>query len=602
MNANPSIDDIVKTVNCRDILLPHYKYNLLPWEEIEAKSPVVMVKDWQIVGPFDNTNNVFNYEYKEVLDNAAGTKTFDGEGGRKIKWELLPTKHMDYWIEYGECYGQIGNDEIHYLQSFVQSNQEQEVLLHLTTQQKYRVWINDKTMDEAQGEESYKVYKCKLNKGYNRIVVQLTSGSSNNFSLYFTTIGNKGIKDFGYSATPQAYTKSTTNVTTDVTPSISTMWKAYNKQDTTSFLYHLGNVQHSLYEKEEKQQTILNNAYKAFPSYVGFVNYKIDLLKESGGTRTISEAFGSKITMTIRRGGGETDKADSIRMLKNGLLNNSKEAYIYYMKGLEELENNSKEDKKVMDTLATCIKNGIDTYGKTLELLTMQYNLSTDPKEEEALLKNIKDKYSSWNIDKNYYLKQIKNGKKGKEDYVQYINQKYGSKPNTPFVAFEADQYFDKNEFSKALKSLDVLEKSHFFANVGNKLAEKKEYNTAIQLLKKEKERYPFQSNVRENLASAYDYTNQTELAKTEYKNLITLTNSNDEEWYKKAGIVTPMSIVDTILLQKVMDTLTNKDYKGKEGESIAALFSYTITGLLNTSMTEMSYLIIKITLPDKKC
>lgn len=147
--------------------------------------------NWQYVGTFDNINGSgFDKPYGPIADVAKG-KGFTSYNNTTIDW-FTPAieSHQGWMLPF--MYFTSGSG-IGYMQTFVESPADQEVLLCLGGSGAFKMWVNDKQLiaepEEKVTEVDYWKVRCKLNKGYNRVLLQMgyTSETSRpNFIVRFT--------------------------------------------------------------------------------------------------------------------------------------------------------------------------------------------------------------------------------------------------------------------------------------------------------------------------------------------------------------------------------------------------------------------------------
>jgi tetratricopeptide (TPR) repeat protein len=173
------------------------------------------IQNWQYVGPFENLSQSGIFKNYGPLENPDGKAGFSSLTHAKVKWFSPSNENPDGWIPFSN---QIHHQTaVSYAQTFVTSSTDQVVLFNVGVTGAIRVWLNDamilsETTERMTELDTYTV-KCKLQKGVNRILVQMsyTQNAYPNFGLRITDLnyepvaGIKGSNVFKpYTKTPQS--------------------------------------------------------------------------------------------------------------------------------------------------------------------------------------------------------------------------------------------------------------------------------------------------------------------------------------------------------------------------------------------------------------
>lgn len=145
------------------------------------------VKNWSTVGVFDNTSGSgFNKDYG-ALQHPEASYVFTNKIGADVKWFSLGVGRNDRWWDMEYHYGI--SDAIIYAQTFVESDADCDVLLMAGSSGSMKIWVNDLLIasenEERNTDNDVYNYKVKLNKGFNRILLQVGSSEieRNNFMV-----------------------------------------------------------------------------------------------------------------------------------------------------------------------------------------------------------------------------------------------------------------------------------------------------------------------------------------------------------------------------------------------------------------------------------
>ena len=174
-------------------------------------SKVVTVEKWQVVGEFENiSESGFNVNHGP-LNHPEATKTFKNKRGVDVKWFNLPMPRRDKWVDFANHF--YTDNSIIYAQSFCKSPDEREVQFRLGTSGSAKVWVNDHLIFEESEERNNAAdtynFTAKLNKGYNRILIQIGASEINQSNFLLRVTDNKGVShsDLEYSTRKMTYTK-----------------------------------------------------------------------------------------------------------------------------------------------------------------------------------------------------------------------------------------------------------------------------------------------------------------------------------------------------------------------------------------------------------
>jgi predicted Zn-dependent protease len=170
------------------------------------------INSWQVLGTFDNTSGSgFNKDWGAV-QKAKLSDVFKNEVDADVTWYTPSAVKHDNWF-YFDYYFDYRN-AIMYAQSFVTSPADQEVYLRAGNSGSLKIWVNDALVssiaDERNCDLDIYAYKVKLNKGANRILVQIGESETDaaNFMVRLTDADANPIPGLVATAEYANYTKS----------------------------------------------------------------------------------------------------------------------------------------------------------------------------------------------------------------------------------------------------------------------------------------------------------------------------------------------------------------------------------------------------------
>lgn len=190
----------------------HYYSSMELEKSKEMFASLQALEDWQFAGPFDNINGSgFNKNYGPLTQLEPG-KGFISYNNTAIDWFTPSLTNRQGWLFVGTVFPTTA--AIGYTQTFVHADAEKDALLCLGGGGAFRVWLNDKELisepDEKTTELDFYKVKCHLNKGYNRVLVQIgytTETSNPNFIVRLTNERYEPLKGITSTSKLQPYTR-----------------------------------------------------------------------------------------------------------------------------------------------------------------------------------------------------------------------------------------------------------------------------------------------------------------------------------------------------------------------------------------------------------
>ncbi len=181
----------------------------LEWKEVGS------FIDWQFVGPFENLSGTGFYKDHGPLAHPEKTAVFSGVNKAPISWFTPSASNQDAWKFISSHV--LNKTAIVFAQSFIYSSEDREIMLNAGGSGSLKVWVNDGLVVSESKEQvtelDYYRGLSKLNKGYNRILVQVgyTGNSTPNFIVRCTDANGNAIAGLKEVTSPQPYIKSAAN-------------------------------------------------------------------------------------------------------------------------------------------------------------------------------------------------------------------------------------------------------------------------------------------------------------------------------------------------------------------------------------------------------
>lgn len=171
------------------------------------------IHNWQYTGPFENLSKSGHYKSYGPYEHPEPGANFKSISNATITWFTPTVESSNGWNSV--AYQVNRSTAVVYTQTFVNSLVEQDVYCSLGTLASVKAWINDELViaesEERVTELDTYVVRCHLNKGVNRVLIQLgfTDNSNPGFCLRFTDEKFRPINGITSSSTYSSYSKVT---------------------------------------------------------------------------------------------------------------------------------------------------------------------------------------------------------------------------------------------------------------------------------------------------------------------------------------------------------------------------------------------------------
>lgn len=473
------------------------------------------INKWQFVGVFDNTSGSgFDKAYAPQTDPSASAM-FDNKVGAKVKWYTIPQSRYDKWVDFAFSFN-YGNS-IMFAQSFVKSETEQDIVLRLGVSGSMKVWINDALVGSESEERNTDIdvynYKTHLNKGYNRILVQIGESEADNANFLLRITDEKGnpISGLTVSSEPQPYTKLSTIKSEQIPLFAETFFEAKIKENPSSIInyYLLANT----YLRNDKVYEARKVLYKAK-----------ELAPNSGYlSRSLMEAYS--------REGNTTDQSKESENLKK--IDPENISAIQTL--IDEAE--TKEDYDEMEKLVDKLES---LYGEDQRTLTYRLSIAGNRKKNEEIVKIGEEGYKKY-PDAYTFVKmksaieqEVNKSMKG----AIGVYEKYLKNNNSESARVAvASLYFKNGSPDKGVKMYEqiIADKPYavgYLTDLSEYYTETKNYTKAIDYAEQALEYAPYIGSFWARLGKVYDAMNNKSEA-IENLNKATYYNPNDYETKK---------------------------------------------------------------------
>ena len=461
----PNLNTTLKADICED-LAKHYEamQNLKKSREYFARIGSVM--DWQIVGDFENISaSGFDKNYAPIKHPESGY-IFKNKIGADVQWFNLTNQVPGRWIDFTNNF--YCNNTLIFAQTFCQSPADQTVNFRVGTSGSLKVWVNDQLIfseddERNNGIDTY-VFPAKLNKGDNRILLQVGCSEITQCNFMFRVTDNKDIlkNDLTYSTTYQKYNKAIGSASSLIISTAEEYFLKQIKDNPQKLVNYI--VLANAYLANDKKQDALNillEAQKVAPD-CSYLLYQMAEFYIRDKNRTSFSLTQEKLK--------QVDPENPLVL--NTFINEAfeKENYVEARQLIEKKEK---------------------LYADNKDLAYYKIRLASAENKPEDYAKFINLYYKKYSSDYNFVYQKYNYEKNVKHNEAEAISclEKY------------TDKFFDKN-------ALGTLTGEYFQANKVNKGFEK--LNLLIEYL-------PFSENYNKYMADAYTELANYKLAEKNY-------------------------------------------------------------------------------------
>lgn len=167
---------------------------------------------WSTVGVFENVSGSGFGKDFGVLAHPDNSSSFTNKTGAKVSWFDVPNPRSARWWDF-EYQHDITNSII-YAQTFLTSDADRDVLMLTGVSGSMKIWINDflvgSESEERNTDNDVYNYVVKLQKGTNRILIQLGASEidNSNFMVRFADTSGNLITGLKASSQYAPYTKA----------------------------------------------------------------------------------------------------------------------------------------------------------------------------------------------------------------------------------------------------------------------------------------------------------------------------------------------------------------------------------------------------------
>ena len=435
---------------------------------------------WQVLGDFENiSGSGFDKDWGAVA-KAGPENMFKNSVNADVKWYTPTENKPNNWF-YFDYYFSL-NDVILYAQTFVTGPSAQEVYLRAGTSGSLKIWINDALFSSIPEERNCDLdiyaYKINLNKGNNRILVQIGQSeiSAANFMIRLTDVDGNPIAGLTCSPDYADYVKSSAQPTNNILPFFAeTYFEQKIKENPDNLLYYL--LLGEIYLRNDKAYEGIQILKKAesFAPKSSFVSYRL------------SEAY--------MRAQNRTDYSREIENIKQ----NDPDSYIaliHTFSDAVDMEQYS-EAEEINDKIKRLYGEDSASAARDIRLLSLQ-------KKIDELISVVTKAYTEYPYNYDYmYLsyaveENIRRNTKAATKIVENYCKRYF---NTSAMNLLAERYINLGQTNKGM---DVYKKriqympytTGFKYSYAERLRKMQKYDEALAVLNEIQNSAPYLSGV----------------------------------------------------------------------------------------------------------
>ena len=433
------------------------------------------LRNWSTVGTFENlSSSGFDQDYG-VLAHPEPGHPFTNMTGTTVRWFNIPDARNDRWLDLAYHYD-ITNS-IAYTQTFLTSETDQEALLLLGVAGSVKMWINDFLVvsepEERDTDLDVYSYKVKLQKGVNRILVQIGASeiSSSNFMVRFADLQGHLLPAMKTSYSYEPYTRATPYAVQKLPFFAEQYFEDKLSNNTATQLDKL--MLSSVYSHNDKR----------------FEHRRIihQMKAELPGNTVVSEATIEAFT----RDKNKTDQTREIEFLKS----NDPESLVALQYRYSDATN-----KEEYDEAQKLLRRQVELYGeneeaelKTISLLAYKKDFATMMKELESGLGKYPDNSTLVMLEYKVQKEAYKNQQRAIRVLESYTRNHYDNDIIEALIDDKMKNNRKEEGFSLYRRMIeDKPYSTLYYSKIADKYYEVQDYRNAAEWLQKAIDRAPY--------------------------------------------------------------------------------------------------------------
>lgn len=467
------------------------------------------VRGWSTVGIFDNTSaSGFNKDFG-VLAHPETNYDFKNAHGTMVRWFNIPDARTDRWLdlEYSHL---IGNSVV-YAQTFITCDADKDVAMLLGLSGSFKIWVNDFLIGQEAEERNTDLvvynYKVKLQKGVNRVLIQIGSSDIDraNFMLRFADNNGNTLPITG-SPTALPYTKA-----------VAYEVKMISMFAETFFLDKLAENPNSFVD-----MMLLLNVYSHNDKRYEGRKLIQQLKKMASNSTLVSE----KAIECYSRDKNSTAATKEFEFIKSNDPNSM------YGIALRYQEAYNKED---FDSAKILLNQRIQLYGANAETATKSIDILGKKKDYENVVKELDKAYKMYPGNRAFTAMEYgvmqsinKDPKKSNKLLEDYLQDHY----DVDIVSAVSENLMKMGKKDEGMKMLKKMSEDRPYAvgnynNIADKYFAMQDYHAAALWQQKAIDLAPYVGKMHYSKGTILDAKGDKADAKTELRKAVELTPNN---------------------------------------------------------------------------
>jgi tetratricopeptide (TPR) repeat protein len=474
------------------------------------------IRKWQILGNFENISKSGFHKDFEALAHPEKDYVFKNKYGGSIKWQQIDQTDINGWLNFNHHY--FVSNSLFYAQTFYQATNDQEVQLRIGVTGAVKVWVNDQLVLQEPEERDTKVdhfvIQTNMNKGNNRILIQIGSSDLEGVELYvrLTDLNGQPIENSNFTNQLTTYNKNNEVKSKIVANETENFFKDKIANQPDEILNHLVLAQYYILESRiEEAKEIVNNALERFPNSLSFL---------------------SDLTLIYMHDDNSTGSSTILEKIKN---ENPENLIALKMKYQEEVDKeNYDEAIKILDVIEKKGTKKKYMIGSRIAMAAFKGQMSTMLNLIEDAYKAYPDDYSIVNL-KYIVEKEINQNQKMA---IKVIENYLNDFQNDEATELLFDLYIEKGEFKKAYALYEnIIKYNPTYIGYVKAIADSNfitgNYDEAIKNYSKVLQIAPYIGEYHANLAKTFSEMKMKKEAIEKYKDAI-LFNPSDYDSREK--------------------------------------------------------------------
>lgn len=470
------------------------------------------IDNWQVLGTFDNTSGSgFNKDFG-ALTNIGPDAVFKNKVNADVKWFTPPHARNDRWFDFDYYF--VINNSVMYAQTFLKSDADKEVYFRSGNSGSLKIWVNDKLVTNISEERNCDldiyINNVKLNKGYNRVLVQIGESETGraNFMIRATDKDGNPVKGLSSTSTQQQYTKASEYPVSTYTLFAEEFFENKTKAEPENLINYL--MLSDVYLRNDK----VYEARKA--------------LKKAQQLAPNSSFVGSRLIEAYSRDNDNTDLTKEYEKIKT-----NDPDYALALKGQmteAKQKENIDEEEKLLEKYKSIYGEDEFTDMEALGIVASRKKFDEVISTSKRLYEKYPDNYELMNLAYTIERNSNKDLVKANQILKAYLKNHYSDK----IITALARNYFDLGNKKEGYELYNQRIENYpysigYYGDLSDIYFAAQDYENALKWAKKGLELVPYIGGYWNKVGGIYEAMNKTEEAKDAYKKAIYYTPTNYE-------------------------------------------------------------------------